>query len=158
MNLDEAKILVPAYLDNELNVAQTAAFEALLAIEDELREEVRLFQKSWQILTEYPQVEPQPGFESRLYTRLATEVQPVKHWWQTGWAPWRLVPVAVGLSLVVAWVVFLMPSVGNDLTLVSEADLEIIENYELVESFDILEDFEFWLDLETMERESVSAG
>lgn len=157
MDQDKYNRQILKYLDDELPEAEAAEFEERLAVDSELKEAVRLYQQTWQLLGEYPVVNPEPGFESRFYTRMAAEEKrsPVAGLRRQFWrSPWRLAPVLAGLALVLAFgVSFLQPELQfeGELARVPETDLQIMENYELVSNFDLIENLEFWLDLEMME-------
>lgn len=164
MDADQARERIPDYLDNQLSPKELFIFEELMVVDAGLREEVRLHQKTWQLLTEAPLVDPDPGFESRFYTRLANESKSSVASWR--WLPQGLfgiqwAPVAVVLSVVivlVVWQIGFFSDKGMNLAKVSEEDLGVIENIELVENFDVIENLDFWLDLERMADESPSSS
>jgi anti-sigma factor RsiW len=156
MDPDKYNRMILKYLDNELPEAEAVEFESRLAVDSKLREEVRLYQQTWQMLGEHPVVDPKPGFESRFYTCMAGErsrAPAAGFRRQFSLSPWRWAPVVAGLALVLALGVFLFqpePRFEGQLTGLPEIDLQIMENYELVNNFDLIDDLEFWLDLEMM--------
>lgn len=62
-----------AYLDDELDAGARAAVEAHLESCAACREEIRFYQRTWDALGAYPEMEPSPDFLFRLNDRLAAE-------------------------------------------------------------------------------------
>ena len=73
MDIQKAKKLIPAFLDDALEPKELQAFREILAKSPELRKEVAAYKKTWALLDEVEDIEPDPGYISRFWTRVAQE-------------------------------------------------------------------------------------
>ena len=161
MNCAQVKKLIPVYLDGELEGDEIRLVKEHLAACPACQQEMRAFEKSWEMLDTWEDIEPTPGYVSRFWSTVSQQ-RP----WQEKLSRFvrerllnrRLTPalatacvvVLVGLfALRIYWQVQESQNLLVDL---SEEELEMVENMELVENFDILENMEFLEDLEIIEN------
>jgi len=73
MNCQEIKKLIPIYLDGELQHQESHSVREHLTGCPACQKELEAFEASWAMLGEAEDIEPQPGFVGRFWTRLALE-------------------------------------------------------------------------------------
>jgi anti-sigma factor RsiW len=143
LNEDERAELV-AYLDGELDEAETQAIEAKIATDPDARAELDALQQTWGMLDYLPKATPSPNFTNKTLERLtledvsAQQVKPTRSPWPVaiGWA--AAVVAAVGLGY--GTMAFMWP------TPIPNADRELVENLRVVENWRLYEnadDLEF---------------
>ena len=160
MNCDAIKTLIPLYLDNELSAKELEQVKNHLAGCPVCAQECQAQQSVWQLLGEYEEIQPEPGFIGRFWTRVASQTT-----WQEKlleklnvgvWRqPWVYASLGLCLALIIGSLLFWQnqyPKSSELLANVNEEELEMLENLELVENFDVIQDMEFYEDLEVIEN------
>jgi hypothetical protein len=108
MTFDERRLLIPQYLSGDLTRQEREAFEAELASNSVLREELEEFRMLWDDLGHIPQPQPSPALRARFYQKLnkversgfAASDRP-SGWWR----PQVLSQIAAGLALLIVGIV-----------------------------------------------------
>jgi predicted anti-sigma-YlaC factor YlaD len=161
MNCQKIKQLVPDYLDGRLEHHEGLRVEAHLQTCPNCRQEVRLMEKSWQMLGEVADIEPDPHYLTRFWARVDDQkkwyekvLQPIREmFFQRRWVP---ALAAACVILVVAGVSIrnhlLVPEADTIVGSLSEVDLDMVENIDIIENFDLIQDIEFYSDLEIIEE------
>lgn len=138
-----------AYLDGELNEAETRAIATKLTLSMTARREVEILQKTWEMLELLPRPQASPELVSRTLTGVRTlEDRVERHYSSVGDWGRRAVRVALvaGLAAVVFAVGWLATTqlwpdptarLARDLTLA-----EHLEEYQAVGSFEFLQELE----------------
>ena len=161
MNCGEMQKLIPEYIDGDLQPVEIDAVKQHLEQCAACQKEATLYKGAWQMLNEWKDIEPEPGYISRFWTKVAME----KPWYQEFLTELkdklnfgRLAPVFVTLSILllvsaVSLQVYFQPDGGNAdlLTSLNDEEVEFVENLELAENYEIIEDLDFWEDLEILE-------
>ena len=160
MNCQNVKKIIPIFLDRELAADEQIFMEAHLKSCAACQKEVELYRRSWEMLKDVPQIQPEPAYVSRFWTRLAQE----KTWHERlalnireGLLKRNLVPAFVALCLLVAAGLFSVTNyfriqdTEQILAEMSEEEVELVENIELAQDFEIIADLELLEDLEILE-------
>ncbi len=160
MDCSEIKKLIPIFLDGELKASAHQRVESHFDTCAECRREARAIQNSWEMLGELDDIQPDPNYNTRFWTRVAE---------QTSWREKlfneikalflnrRLVPAlaAAGLilcvTLVATYKYFQPLQMDGRIAEFSDTDLDFVDNFELVENFDLIRDIELLSDLEIIE-------
>jgi anti-sigma factor RsiW len=161
MNCGEIKALLPVYLDGQLASGQHRRIENHLRTCERCRQEAQALQKTWDVLGELKDIQPDPNYRTRFWASVSES------------APWhekfrneiralffnrRFVPAlaAAGLILVVSMIATYkyhqQPEMNNYFAELSDVDLEMVEIIELVENYDIIHDIDFLKDLEIIDQ------
>lgn len=162
MNTTEFKKLIPLYLEDMLSDSQKEAFEAYLSRSKAAKDEFALYEKSWEFLGEWEDVEPQPNYMSRFWTELSVRTS----WYEKIYVSIRenlLDRSMVAPAFVTACLVLVMGVLSlhnyrqiqksdQILANMSVDELEVVENIDLVKDYDIIEDIDFLADLEIIEN------
>jgi predicted anti-sigma-YlaC factor YlaD len=155
------KKLIPVYLDHALDTEEQRRVEAHLRICPDCRAEAHAVQKSWEMLAELQEIEPDPNYMARFWR--GVEVQTA--WYEKviraaqevfvhrRWAP-ALAGAAVAVLVVTLVTVQYLqkPPAVMILAELNEVELEMVENIDLVENYDVIRDIEFFSDLEIIEN------
>ena len=73
MDCSKAKKLIPQFLDYTLPERITGRLQEHLRTCPQCRQELKLYDKSWELLKDVPQIDPAPGYISRFWTKLSLE-------------------------------------------------------------------------------------
>jgi len=92
----------------------------------------RSFRRTWDLIREYPPIEPGPSFAQGVRSKLAPPILRFA-------APLA----AVAAALLVAVVLFVLPSTAPPPEMVTEEQRELAENLDLLENMDLLRALEF---------------
>ena len=160
------KKLIPAYSDSELPAETTESVKKHLKGCSACSKELALIKDTWEMLADFEEIEPQPGYVGRFWTKLSLK----KTWGEQFWAGLEIefhkrkwMP-AMAAICIVAMVGAL--SVNHFLQLqktdqilaeMSEEDIGMVENMELAENFnlilelDLLEDLNVIINLDSLE-------
>jgi hypothetical protein len=161
MNCQKIKQLVPDYLDDRLAPHEGLQVEAHLQTCSNCRQEVRLMEKSWQMLGEVAEIEPDPHYLTRFWARVDDQkkwyekvLQPTREmFFQRRWVP---ALAAACVILVVAGVSIrnhlMVPAADTVVGSLRAIDLEMVEYIDIIENFDLIQDIEFYSDLEIIEE------
>jgi len=161
MTFDEFKKLIPQHLDGEFQDVENKEFVIYVKDHPKAQREVDAFKKSWAMLDEWKDIEPQPGYESRFWTELTSR----KSLWENITAVFRnlfylpkLVPAAITACLLVVFGVLTFQIYNRTqpeqalLANLDEQDYELVEYLELAENLDFFEDMEFFEDYDIIEN------
>ncbi|MCR4336849.1 MAG: hypothetical protein NUV91_03490 [Candidatus Omnitrophica bacterium] len=160
MNLEEFKSLIPDFLEGNLSSQDEERMQHFMIQSVEAQKEMDAYKKTWDMLGEWKEIEPDPGYISRFWTRLAQE----RPWYQKFLeALWDAIsnkvvmPVAVAACLVV-WVASItlkttleVQTTETALTELSGEEFEMMENLELVENYDVIEQMDMLEDTEIID-------
>jgi hypothetical protein len=160
----------------EITKQLTDFSEGLLSLEEEqqIREhlkgcascqkELQQVNLVWEKLGAWFEAEPDPGYASRFWTRLASE----KAWYEKTWdlikpalQLQKLAPAIISLAIlvVIGYLAFRPAFLDNPMTLAKTElppdQVELIENVDLVENIDVIEDIEFLQDMEYIKKLNV---
>ena len=161
MQCDEIKKLLPSFLDDELESEERTNIQVHLSSCVNCQNELKAYRRSWELLKQWPDVEPQLGYVSRFWTQLAHEHTP---WYQEALVSIysfvrqkRFLPVfaAVSVFLIVgafSLPIFVSDSTNGHWTNFSSEDLELCENLDFAENLSIIEDLEFFEDMDVIEQ------
>ena len=135
---DEERAELVAYLDGELDEAESRRVEARISQDPAARAEVESMKRTWEMLDYLPRVEPSPTFTQRTVSLVTAEHAAAlksgrqrRHWRVgAGWAAAILVAALGGF----AGVTLLAPHEPTDEDLVR--DLRVLENQKLYEQID----------------------
>lgn len=161
MECQEIKHLIPAYLNRELAEKELELIRSHLAGCEHCRRDCRAFEKSWAALEQWEDLEPEPGYVSRFWTRLAEK----RPWYERfglllkeALLTKRLLPVyAASLVVVIVGFFVLRTSLTihhdavNFATLPAE-DIEFIESMDMAVNLDVLNDLDFLEDMDVIEQ------
>ncbi len=157
MDCRAIKKMIPIYLDGELQPQENQSVKDHLAGCPACQRELEAFNESWDMLGELGDIEPQPGFVGRFWTRLSCEQSWQERFWQglsESFSKRRLVP-ALATACVVVIVgsfalrnYFQVRQTNQMLAELNEEDFAMVENIELAENFDLIQEMDFLEDLD----------
>src|SRR3989338_1374732 len=152
--------LIPLFLEEQLNPAETQFVKNHLETCGLCRTELKLHEKAWQMISDYKDIKPQPGYESRFCTRLATE-EPRKESFVAGLqrlfqkkrlsAAFAVISIIIIISFLSRTIYFNQQE-ANAMLAMSPEEIEFVDNIELAANFDIIENLDLLEDLETLEH------
>ena len=159
MECQAVKKLIPEYSESSLSNSQREAVKQHLLTCSTCQKELRLYEKSWEILTQWKNLEPAPGYISRFWTKLSLE----KSWKEKifvgaqefllkrDFAPVRILTLC---TLIVFGVFYFnaVTALEKELAGMDIDEIEFVENVELAEYFDVIEDIDFLEDMEIIEN------
>lgn len=161
MQCREIKELIPDYIEGGLkNDTRTRIASHLNACQS-CREEARLLEKTWQMLGEIEDIQPDPHYISRFWAR----VEDQKAWYenilqqtkeiflQRRWVP---VLAAAGVMLIVAGITLRyqvrVPETETVVATLNDADPDMVESIDIIENLELIQDIDFYTDLEIIEN------
>ena len=165
MECQKIRKLIPVFIEESLGQRENQLVKDHLAICRDCREELRLLQKSWDLLLDWKDEEPAPGYISRFWTKIATDVP----WYEralsgaANFLPrWKFAYqwVAVVVVIVIGALVFSnyirLQGENAVLAKTTPEDIELVDNIELAEDFDVIDDIDFIQDLEVIDSMELS--
>jgi len=161
MECQKVKTLIPIFLDHELEPQETEAVKEHLGNCLSCRKELKLYQESWALLSDWKDLEPAPGYVSRFWTKLATErsfESRILEGIRTILAPQRLTPALATLSVIVFVGAFVfkqyLPTREAEQALAKMApeEIEFVQNIELAQHIDVIENIDVIEDLDILEN------
>lgn len=161
MNCKKVQKLIPVYLDAQLEDRKLQAVREHLKDCPHCQKELVLFEKSWDLLSKWEDVEPDPGYISRFWTRLSLE----RPWYEQlllnlkeffamkkKTLAWATVPMVI-IVCVLTFSNYLMTlKTNNKLAAMNPQDLELLAELEFVQNFDIIENIDWLEDWEIIEN------
>jgi len=161
MDCSEIIKLIPLYLDGELEADEHLHVQSHLDACTECRREARAIQATWEMIDELDDIQPDPNFQTRFWSRVANQTS-----WQEKFLndikdlifDRRLVPAlaAAGLILCVSSVAtykYIQTSSSDGfMAEFSDADLDMMDNIDLAENFDLIRNIDLISDLEIIEE------
>ena len=161
MNCQEAKRLIPLFLDQELSGADHRQVADHLETCDECRSEALAIEKSWELLGVLETIEPDPNYRIRFWqsvdarsnrhSRILQSIQSI--FVQQRWIPVTAAAATVLLVSVISIMQYSQrPGVPEDLAMLNSTELEMIADIELAENYEIIEDIDFFTDFDIIEE------
>ncbi len=159
MDCQNIRKLIPTYLDQELDNEQTAMVKDHTSKCVACQKELNQYQKSWDMLDHLQEIEPDPHYMSRFWTKVSEE----KPWYETildnirtGLFANKLIPaLAVSCFLfVMSFTVFQRYQSANmdqQILELSKEDYDVVSTLELVENLDIIEDIDLIEELDIID-------
>ena len=167
MNCQTIQELLPLYMDDVLSSKEQLTIKEHLANCPVCQGELKSFEESWDFLTQWKDVAPNPNFVSRFWTRAAVQPSP---WYQnigryvrTGLRDIRLPSAAalVCLMVMVSWLSVnhfsRIQEAERTLSTLNEENLEMVNTIELTENYDVIQDIDFLQDMDLIERMDTSS-
>ena len=160
MNCQEAKTLIPIFLDDELEAEKQQRVAEHLRTCADCRAEAREIEETWELLGAVKTIEPDPNYSIRFWQSVDAQ-RPwharVLQYAQTVFVNQRWLPAAAAAAMVLlisAITVFQYldkPQMPAVLTALNGIELEMFAELELVEDFEIIQEFDFFTDFEIIE-------
>ncbi len=161
MDCQEIKKLIPVYLDDELEATERQRVAAHLRACADCRAEARAIEKSWELLAEIKEIEPDPNYRIRFwrsvdarmpwYATLGRYFQPV--FFQQRWLPAVAGAAIVVMISIIAVVQFLQsPQMPSVLAELKDTELEMVATLDLAEDYEIIQDMDFFSDFDVIEN------
>jgi hypothetical protein len=163
MECHDIKEDILAYMEGDLDTARNQAIREHLHHCLFCRQELLAYEKSWGLLGSWPDVDPEPGYVSRFWTRLAEEKPwylKAREWFKGAAADKQWIPVGITVCivLVVGILTYRSTVITNGgpsmLANLSVEDMDLLLDYELVENYEVIQDLGFledWDAIEAME-------
>ena len=167
MKCSRSKFLIPLFLDDELDPQEKQPFQDHLAVCSHCLQELKKFEASWELLKNWKDIEPAPGYISRFWTELSCQ----RSWHQKVLRDLKENFAAVGTrrkapAVVAAFAVILVgffaarsyfqiQRTANELTNLDQEQIEFMENVELASDFEVIEELDILEDWEAIEREDL---
>lgn len=163
MECQDIKNMLASFLSGEMADSQADEVRQHLIHCDDCQCEMDAYQQTWEMLEQWTDEEPAPGYVSRFWKRAATE----RSWWEKFHDAFgdlltmkRLVPaVSVFCALLIIGTLTLRTSqihqteaMLTDLTL---EEIEFVENLELAENLELLEKLEVLEGMEILDDMSL---
>jgi len=160
MDCSEIIKLIPIYLDGGLAADEHQRVQSHLDTCAECRREARAIQSAWEMIGELDDIQPDPNFQTRFWSRVANQTSWQEKFFSDIKALFfnrRLVPAlaAAGLVLCVSFVAtykYLQTSKPDGfIAEFSDADLDMVDKIDLAENFDLIRNIDLISDLEIIE-------
>ena len=158
MDCRDIKKYLPSYRDDAYSPEIREKVRIHLRTCSDCQKEMECYERSWAALKEVDELEPEPGYVSRFWTRVAQEPEGVA-WWARllvlGKGN-RFVP-ALATAAVIVIVAFLslrptlVPEGAPAITHLSPEDAELLEEWDVVENLEMLENLELLEDDDFLE-------
>jgi hypothetical protein len=156
--------LIPDYLENTLSSENKALITKHLTLCPRCFKEKELYEKSWQLISQLQEIEPEAGFETRFWNRLVSQtVTPALRSafiWKT-FKRWSVVLTTVAVIIICAFLFLpvyfqtqkadLLASKIYDEEIILVENIDLLENFEVIEQIDLLEDLDLIENLDTLE-------
>jgi hypothetical protein len=161
MRCDQAKKIIPVYLDGELGQEEARFVKEHIVSCAACQKELRALERSWKMLGEWKDIDPVPGYVSRFWTEVSFQ------------RPWhekiirgfgvilgkkRLVPVYAAVCVFLITGIFSlrnywqMREAQELVASLDQEELEMAADVELAENFDVIQEMDFLEDLEVIEN------
>ena len=162
MQCRQIQQLIPDYVQGGLTNDIRTRLEAHLDTCHGCREEARLMEKTWQLLGEVEDIEPNPHYISRFWAGLETR----RPWYEKIFLqtkemvfqrPWVPALAAAGVILIVAGISLQfsdrLPDNGTAVVAAfKDVDPDMVEHIDIIENLDLIQDIDFYTDLEVIEN------
>ena len=159
MKCHKIRRLIPDFLEVQLNSKiHREISEHLQSCKDCAKEKI-LYEQSWQLIGQWQDIKPEPGFKTRFWSRVINQTE-------TKTAPhiniFRL-PRPVSLALVTAATIVIIITIAlpNYLRLrgpeilvskMNEEEIILVENIDLVENLEVIQAIDFLENMEIIEN------
>ena len=164
MRCDQAKKIIPVYLDGELGQEETLIVKEHIASCAACQKEQHALERSWKMLGEWKNIDPVPGYVSRFWIKISLE----RPWREKvalgiqesleGLRRKRLAPVFAAVCVLLITGIFSlrnywqMREAQELVASLDQEELEMAADVELAENFDIIQEMDFLEDLEVIEN------
>jgi len=161
MNCQRIKELIPAYMDEELQPNEMKEVREHLSVCSTCQKEFETFEKSWAMLGELDEIQPEPGFIGRFWSRLALEQswqEKIKEVMENMFSHKQLVPVLATLCIMILVGSFAgyyyaqTQKTNRTLAKLNQNELAMVENIELAENLSLIAQLDFLEDLEIIKE------
>jgi len=157
MDCDYIKKMIPIFLDGELHPEERDQVQEHILYCADCKTEFDEYIKTWNVLNDVEDIEPEPAYMSRFWTEFAARTP----WYQKialsfqGYFFKRKTLAGIAslcAVVIVSFLVFLnyfhITQTERILANTSQEEIELLENFEIVQDMDIIENLE---DLDLME-------
>lgn len=160
MRCQKIRRLIPNFLEGQLSDKLKTLISGHIKVCRGCAKEKELYEKSWQLAGSLEDVEPEPGFKSRFWTRLASEEwEPDRGASALGilglFLRHRLVlasAVAVMIAISVVLPNYLQQrSIDLLVAKITEEEVIMVEKIDLLENLDVINDIDFLENMELIE-------
>ncbi|MFQ5963387.1 MAG: anti-sigma factor family protein [Candidatus Scalinduaceae bacterium] len=161
MDCQSIQKLIPVYLDAQLEAQELRKVKEHLNDCPHCQKEMVRFEKSWDLLSKWEDVEPEPGYISRFWERLSLE----RPWYErfllnlkdifTVRKPafvWATVSMVIIVCILTFSNYLINLKTDNMLASMNPQDLELLGELELVQNIDIIENIDWLEDWEIIEN------
>ncbi len=160
MDCRDIQKMIPIYLDQELSR------EEFLPLEEHLKgcvicqKEFKAYQKFWDILKDWKDLEPDPAYMSRFWARLGQKTPGYKKVirdLKLVFLRLQVNPALVVVCMCLFLTFFLgkhysQGQVENTVARLSSEEIELLEHMELAQHFDVIENIELLEDMDIWEK------
>ena len=160
MDCQKAAKLIPLFLDDQLKADESQLINEHLASCVRCQKELELYQESWDMLSHWKDLEPEPGYVSRFWTRLSLEaswLEKLRLSIRETFVQRKLAAI-VTTALILIIVGFLSSRIlpiGNtekELAKLNSDEIELVDHLELAQHFDVIENMDTIEDLDIVEN------
>jgi hypothetical protein len=161
MNCSAVKKLISPYLDGRLDVEEYEELQDHVSSCPACEKDVRAYRRSWEMLGQWGDIQPEPGYVARFWTAVSNQVPWYKKMLEVlrpGFFPQRLSPAFIAVMILIVTGIFSLRAYWQAqeseqfLACLSEDEWELVENIELAEDFELIEDMDFFEDMEIIEN------
>lgn len=164
MHCDEAKKIIPVYLDGELGQEETRLVKEHIASCAACQKEQHALERSWKMLGEWQNIEPAPGYVSRFWIKVSSERSLRERVARgigealDGLRRKRLAPVYAAVCVLLITGIFSLRNYWEVqetqklIASLNQEELEMAKDVELAENFDIIQEMDFLEDMEVIEN------
>lgn len=161
MDCKDTKQRISLWIDQTLDSEERAQVGQHLARCEECRAEFKAYTKVWNDLKIWPDIEPDPGYVSRFWTRISLQkpwYERVAEFLRPLWPGQKLSPVMATLLIVIMIMgitIYRTTAVvrtENVLSKLSADDMDFIENIDLAENLDVLQNLDILDELDSLEK------
>lgn len=160
MQCHKIKKLIPGFLEGALDSKSNQDVLKHLQACEVCAKEKELYEKTWQLMGEWQDIEPEPGFKSRFWNRLVsrkTEIirTPALNILRL---TQRLTVALATAAIVILAMNFVIPKYFQSknteilISSLNEEEMVLIENIDLLENLELIEAIEFLEDLDIIEN------
>lgn len=160
MKCNKIKRLMPDFIEGQLiPKLRSEVLEHLKVCENCAREN-RLYEESWQLIGQWKDIDPEPGFKTRFWNRLASQTETPLRWPFANALllprPLAVVLATAALLIVIAGAIlpkYLQSKSAEQLALqISEEEVVLVENIDLLENLEVIQDIDFLENMEIIEN------
>ena len=160
MQCHRIKKLIPDFLEGALDSKINQEVLRHLQSCEVCAKEKELYEKTWQLIGEWQDIEPEPGFNSRFWNRLVSRQTKVERTPNINILrlTQRFTVALATAAIVILAINFILPKYfqsKNTEILISSLDEEemaLIENIDLLENLELIENIEFLENLDIIEN------
>jgi len=159
MKCQKIRRLIPDFLEGQLSDKLNILVSGHLKLCRECVKEKELYEKFWQLAGSLEDIEPEPAFKSRFWTRLAREQVESERSPDLGILGLLLrhrLALATAVAVMIAISVVLpnylqQRSIELLASKISEEEVVLVENIDLLENLNVISDIDFLVNMEFIE-------